>query len=680
MRINLNELPKIGKLEIFTMNKNFIFVCGIVALLNLECFLKAHDAEKTPSKKKEINKGSVGLDSLGDFGLLGGSVAGDRLNESDHTKSKVAFPKVYVKEMEDKSNAIYTFKSNLFLWYLGLSVEQLSEVAKIQGTSFKTNIPICLKWTVVSETKNEDVKSFKNLEEYILLLKKAENGFKKDFSRSYRGKLADTKNWDEMYDIIDRLDVIDNRSNVTYEIKYDITSRAREQSKVFFELLDISQIISLMNQVNVGYDSPKNQFLDLMNSPYEGVEWKVEREKTIENTLAQLGLDFKSEQVLKTQLNHLLDEVEALRKKNGKKNFQISSKKEKQFVERFLSLTKSSLKKMAIIQNILERKLAYELSNPEFENVIKMHLDLSKSSFSKFVSQDLSELTKGIKIISSPGTAGRVTVFGEKAFAVVVGKVNDNSVQAAVAAGTLGKGRVVAFSHAAYLSNLECLKEGDSSGFLKNAILWAASGKQSPKIVILGDESLIKVLELVGFKAEKANLQKLTTDQVLISQEDFVQDKDVETISKFIMAGGGFVTASTGWGWKQLHPGKDLKIDYAANKILNQAGLAFADGYLEDTTDEYSLLNGFVVTPHVPLMTNVTQALKTAMAVSKGMISFSSLDDVELAAVTLAEALSNLDPSKNPIIESICAFVKSMPSKFFENYPQMGELKALLGE
>lgn len=662
------------------MNKNIIFVCGIVALLNLECFLKAQDAVKESTEKKGINKGSDGLGSLGGFGLLGGSVSGDRLNERDRTKSKVAISKVYVEEIEDKTNAIYAFKSNLFLWHLGLSVEQLSEVAKITGTSFKTNIPIRLKWTVVSGTKNEDVKFFKNLEEYVALLKKAENGFKKDFSRSYRGKLADTKNWDEMYDIIDRLDVIDNRSNVTYEIKYDITSQAREQSKVFLELLDISQIIGLINQVSVGYELPKNQFLDLINSPYEVVEWKLEREKTIENTLAQLGLDFKSEQVLKTQLNHLLDEVDALRKKNGKKNFQISSKKEKQFVERFLSLTKSSLKKMAIIQNILERKLAYELSNPEFENVIKMHLELSKSSFSKFESQDLSELTKGIKIISSPGTPGRVTVFGEKAFAVVVGKVNDNSVQAAVAAGTLGKGRVVAFSHAAYLSNLECLKEGDSSGFLKNAILWAASGKQSPKIVILGDESLIKVLELVGFKAEKANLQKLTTDQVLISQEDFVQDKDMESISKFIMAGGGFVTASTGWGWKQLHPGKDLKTDHAANKILNQAGLAFADGYLADTTDEYSLLDGFVVTPHVPLMTNVTLALKTAVEVSKGMISFSNLDDVELATFTLAEVLSNLDPVKNTIVESVRAFVKSIPAKFFENYPQMEVLRELVKE
>lgn len=662
------------------MNKNIIFVCGIVALLNLECFLKAQDAEKESTEKKGINKGSVGLDSLGGYGLADSPLSDEKLNDNGSTKSKVAIPKVYVKEIEDKSNEIYAFKSNLFLWHLGLSVEQLSEVSKITGASFKTKTPIRLKWTLVSETKNEDVKFFKNLEEYMALLKKAEKGFKKDFSRSYRGKLADTKNWDEMYDIIDRLDVIDNRSNVTYEIKYDITSKAREQAKVFLELLDISQIIGLMDQVSGGYELPKNQFMDLINFPYEVLEWKVEREKTIENTLAQLGLDFKNEEAIKTQLNHLLNEVEALRKESTKKNVKISPIKEKQFVDRFLKLTQSSQKKMAIIQNILERKLAYELSNPEFENVIKTHLELSKSSFSQFVSQDLGELTKGIKIISSPGTPGRITVFGEQAFAVVVGKVDDNSVQAAVGAGSLGKGRVIAFSHAAYLSNLESVKEGDTLGFLKNSILWAGAGKQSPKIVILGDESLIKVLELAGFKAEKADLQKLTVEQVLIAQEDFVQDKDMESISKFIMAGGGFVTASTGWGWKQLHPGKDLKTDHAANKILNQAGLAFADGYLEDTTDEYSLLDGFVVTPHVPLMTNVTRALKTAVAVSKGMISFSNLDDLELATFTLAEVLSNLDPVKNPIVESVRAFVKSISAKFSENYPQMEVLRELVKE
>lgn len=181
--------------------------------------------------------------------------------------------------------------------------------------------------------------------------------------------------------------------------------------------------------------------------------------KSIRKYIGFTRIRYKNEAVIKNQLNQLLDEIEALRKKNSKEDVDISLPKRKEFLDRVIKLTQTNQKKMVIIQNRVERKLAYELSNPEFENVIKKHLYLSKTSTSKFSSPDLCELTKGIKIISSPGTPGRITVFGDDAFAVVVGKVDENSVQAAVAAGTLGKGRVVAFSHEAYLSNLESVRE-----------------------------------------------------------------------------------------------------------------------------------------------------------------------------------------------------------------------------
>ena len=705
------------------MNKNFFVGCLIGSIIFCSNVLNAQEPLKEPISNKESVKdpafqpkaqkflnqkvqnqgfnnailaGGIGAvggagqgqgalgglgGGLGGAGMLGGNaglgIGGGfgRLGKKTVQDTKLTEFKGDIKEIEDKSNRIYAFKSNLFLWNLGLSIDQLNVVGKMVDTSFKPKASVRLKWVGVAESQKEEIKFFKSPEEYMDLLKKAEKAFKNDFKRTYRNRYSEDNNWDELYEIIERLD-LDDSTNISCDFKYDITPNARVQAKIFLELLDIDQIKALISE-DYNYESSKDILDNLIDSLAEDVEWKVEREKALENILASLGLDIKNEAVIKNQLNQLLDEVEALRKKNSKEDIDTSLPKRKEFLERVIKLTQTNQKKMVIIQNRVERKLAYELSNPEFENVIKKHLFLSKISTSKFSSPALNELTKGIKTISSPGTPGRITVFGDDAFAVVVGKVDENSVQAAVAAGILGKGRVVAFSHEAYLSNLESVGEGDTVGFLKNSIHWASGGKQNPKIVILGEESLIKVLELVGFKAEKADLQKLTTDQVLIAQENFVEDKDVESISKFIKSGGGFITATTGWGWKQLHPGKDLKTDHAANRILNLAGLAFADGYLADTstTDD-----GFLVTSELPLMTNAAQALKTLIAVSKENKDFLSIDDASLIAFSLREVVNNLDRKNNAIVNAILSSVKSMPVKVSKEYPEMDALWDLVQE
>lgn len=701
------------------MDKIFFVVCMIGSLVFCMNVLNAQEALKEPIGNKESVKdsafqskpqkflnqkvqnqgfnnailaggiGAVGGKGQGVLGGLGGGLGGagllggnaglgisggfGRLGKKTVQDTKLTGTKVDIKEIEDKSNRIYAFKSSLFLWNLGLSVEQLKMVGKMADISFKPKASVRLKWVGVDESQKEEIKFFKSPEEYMDLLKKAEIAFKNDFKRTYRNRYSEDNNWDELYEIIESLD-LDDSTNISCDFKYDITPNAREQAKIFLELLDIDQIKALISE-DYNYESSKDILDNLIDSLAEDVEWKVEREKALENILASLGLDLKNEAIIKNQLNQLLDELEALRKKNIKEDIDLSIPKRKEFLERVIKLTQSNQKKMVIIQNRVERKLAYELSNPEFENVIKKHLYLSKTTTSKFSSPALNELTKGIKTISSPGTPGRITVFGDDAFAVVVGKVDENSVQAAVAAGTLGKGRVVAFSHEAYLSNMESVGEGDTVSFLKNSIHWASGGKQNPKIVIMGEESLIKVLELVGFKAEKVDLQKLTTDQVLIAQENYVEDKDVESITKFIKSGGGFITATTGWGWKQLHPGKDLRTDHAANRILNLAGLTFADGYLEDTADD-----GFLVTSELPLMTNAAQALKTLITVSKENKDFLSIDDASLIAFSLGEVINNLDHKNNAIVNAILAIVKSMPVKVSKEYPEMDALWELVQE
>ena len=61
--------------------------------------------------------------------------------------------------------------------------------------------------------------------------------------------------------------------------------------------------------------------------------------------------------------------------------------------------------------------------------------------------------------------------------------------------------------------------------------------------------------------------------------------QEIEAVGDFVRKGGGLVTASLGWGWLQLHPGKDLRTDHPGNLLLASTGIVWADGTLARTCD-----------------------------------------------------------------------------------------------
>lgn len=251
---------------------------------------------------------------------------------------------------------------------------------------------------------------------------------------------------------------------------------------------------------------------------------------------------------------------------------------------------------------------------------------------------DLAQLTRGVQTITSPGSPGRVCVFGDQAFPVVVGNATKGVFQPVVGAARLGTGRIVVFGHNGYFSS-ESAKEADTAKFLANCITWAAKGAAKPAVVTLGAKSWSDALTASGVASSPANLAALTPSQVLVADAGRIQAKDAEAIVKFIKAGGGFVTATTGWGWKQLNPGKELATDLVVNRILTQAGLAIADGSLSDTTTD-----GFAVGANIPLLVHAGRALAAAEATASSNAKLSKAD-AALASASILGAMECLPPS-----------------------------------
>jgi Peptidase M60, enhancin and enhancin-like/N-terminal domain of M60-like peptidases len=264
---------------------------------------------------------------------------------------------------------------------------------------------------------------------------------------------------------------------------------------------------------------------------------------------------------------------------------------------------------------------------------------------------DLAQLTQGVTKIGSPGAPGRVCVFGDAAFPVVVGKA-DKTVQPVVGAARLDAGRVVVFGHNGYF-DAATLKEADTGKFLANCISWSARGPARPTVVVLGAKGLTDALAAIGVAGTPANLAALAPNSVLVADAGRMKAGEVEVIVKFIRAGGGLVTSATGWGWQQLNPGKELAADLVVNRILNQAGLAIADHTVSDTTQ-----GGFTVSANVPPLTHAGRALSAALASTGGTVKLIKADEALISA-SLIGAMESLPANDTQFLPRLRALANT---------------------
>lgn len=197
---------------------------------------------------------------------------------------------------------------------------------------------------------------------------------------------------------------------------------------------------------------------------------------------------------------------------------------------------------------------------------------------------DIQFLRTGVNKIGISGIPGPICVFGEEAFAVIAADMQGTQVPL-VAAANFGQGRTVAFGHGGYLSP-DTLRQADTLTFFKNCIDWVAHQREKPAIGVFRNQKLAGFLVEQQLYAIDIHLTDLASVNVLIIDAAQITPQNKNNLQKFIADGGGLIVGGLGWGWKQLHPGKSLTQDFAANQLLGPMGLVWADGYTEKTCPE----------------------------------------------------------------------------------------------
>ncbi|MEN9575136.1 MAG: hypothetical protein RL514_2991 [Verrucomicrobiota bacterium] len=256
---------------------------------------------------------------------------------------------------------------------------------------------------------------------------------------------------------------------------------------------------------------------------------------------------------------------------------------------------------------------------------------------------DVAALTNDVREIAAPGAPGNVVVFGPSAFAVIAGKEGKTAQTAVVAAARAGKGRVVAFGHTSYL-DADILTQLDTGKFMDNAIAWAA-GAAKPTLVVPKSKSLADALTKRGFTVEATPLAQLQPGQVLVYSAHSLTAADLPHIAKFIADGGGFITASTGWGWVQISGGRSLANEFLGNQLLAPLGLVFGGNMAGKTTAK-----GFAVEPVSPLA-HAGKALDAARAGTK--LAKDDLAQASAALTLAAQSLPTDDKSFLPKLKAL---------------------------
>lgn len=304
----------------------------------------------------------------------------------------------------------------------------------------------------------------------------------------------------------------------------------------------------------------------------------------------------------------------------------------------------------------------------------RRHINENNTTFNVNDPQkDLDFLINGVKKIASPGTPGYLSVFGSDALILAYGMAGENLPQPGVAAGRFGKGKMVAFGHAAFLANIQINNEFDTARLITNSIHWLSSSGSTSRVLHLGNDDGEKALNHLGFHVEKADLENLDPARVLVVQEGYLHPKYSEKVSLFVKNGGGFMTSTTGWGWLQFNPGKDLRKDHGANLVLEKGGIVFGNGYL-------SPVMGLGLSSNTELMPkyHVKRALEIVDSVVKGKKEFQNELEAKLIYNILQIAANNIPSGNQAFAPKIKEILDNSPEAFFEKYPDFRVLKANL--
>ena len=232
---------------------------------------------------------------------------------------------------------------------------------------------------------------------------------------------------------------------------------------------------------------------------------------------------------------------------------------------------------------------------------------------------DVAYLLRGVEAVAVPGVPGPLCVYGPDAFPVIAGATGNTRAPVAVAA-RWHAGRVVALGHDGYLDRAT-IEAADTDRFLRNALQWTTRGNVSPRVGVdrmaTGATKLNAWLTEAGYDAAGIALTPLdlSSFDVVVVQAWNQTESELAAVGEFVRAGGGLVTASTGWGWAQLHPQSDLIEDFAGNRLLAPVGIQWVYDFLKPTAP-----SGFAAEGPPDPLTHALPALKAVEAQEAGRL------------------------------------------------------------
>ncbi len=265
-------------------------------------------------------------------------------------------------------------------------------------------------------------------------------------------------------------------------------------------------------------------------------------------------------------------------------------------------------------------------------------------------------LVEGVGEIAAPGWPGQLCVFGPQAEAVVVGKTGDAQAPV-VAAAQLGAGRLVLFGHDGYFGR-EALETGDTGRLLLNALHWA-SDKTAPKALVVEWPEVVDWLREQGLEAIDATFASypalLSQADIVLTHHNWLAGEAGRQVSAFVKAGGGLISGDTPWGWLQLNPGKNLLTDHPGNAVVAEAGVVWADGGLDRTSEV-----GFNANLEPSLYVKASTALDALLGDT--VLSEEEQKQVGATLTTAARGLPESDTLLRPRLKALEAEADSIPS------------------
>ena len=267
---------------------------------------------------------------------------------------------------------------------------------------------------------------------------------------------------------------------------------------------------------------------------------------------------------------------------------------------------------------------------------------------------DVAYLLDGVKAVAVPGVPGPLCVYGPDAFPVIAGATGNTRAPVAVAA-RWHAGRIVALGHDGYLKRAT-LQLADTDRFLRNALQWTTRGNASPRVGVVstttGAARMNAWLAEAGYDTVGIALtpMDLASVDVAVVRAWNQTESEVAAVGEFVRAGGGLVTASTGWGWAQLHPQRELIEDFAGNRLLAPVGIQWVNDYLWPTAP-----SGFAAeTPPDPL-THALPALKAVEPRGEGgrVVSESGIGQAIATLERAARCVPNGDELLKPHLRAV---------------------------